>query len=158
MRRALAQDISEIQGLIAGTIESTCKDDYDRKQLDVWVSSIKNKRRWNSVLEKQFALVATADDKIVGFASLENGEYLDFLYVHKDYLRQGIANKLYEELKTESERLGHNTMTSNVSKTARSFFECKGFKVIHENKHVIDAVEINNFHMVLRIPDAIKTG
>ena len=146
-RPAKPQDLDALQTLFAETIRSTCKNDYGDEQIDAWTSSVKNKERWKGVLRNQFFLVAELGGQIVGFGSLDKGNYLDFLYVHKAYLRRGIASLLFGELKKESERLGHHKLTANVSKTARPFFEAKGFRVLRENKNNINGVEIINYHM-----------
>lgn len=147
LRIADQNDLEEIQTLFVETIKSTCRNDYNKEQIEAWTSSVENKERWKAILKNQYFLLAVIDNKIVGYGSLENGNYLDFMYVHKDYLRQGIANILFEKLKNESIKLGFDKLTSDVSKTARPFFETKGFSVLKENRNVIKGVEIINYHM-----------
>ncbi len=148
LRQARLNDLSILQELFVETIVSTCNKDYNDEQIKAWTSRLKNKDGWISRLSKQCFIVAQVDNKIVGFASLENGNYLDLLYVHKDFLRQGIASVLYEALKQESLRLGFDALTSDVSITALSFFKSKGFKVIKENKNLINGIELINYHMI----------
>jgi len=136
-----------MQQLFVETIQHSCRNDYSQEQIDVWISSVTNNERWESLLKNQYCIIAETDNKIVGYGSLEDGNYVDFMYVHKDYLRQGVANRIYQELERESKRCGYSKMTSDVSKTARPFFEKKGFKVIRKNKKEINGVEISNFHM-----------
>ena len=147
LRHATLNDLNEMQDLFVETIISTCSKDYNDEQINVWTSSVENKDRWRARITNQFFLVAEIDNKIVGYGSLDNGNYLDFLYVHKDFLRKGIANLIYEKLKSESLRHGFDKLTSYVSKTARPFFETKGFKIIKENKNMMNGVEIINYHM-----------
>lgn len=148
IRRATDDDLPRLLELCVGTINSTCKNDYSLEQLATWTSSVENEELWKERLANQYFLVATMDDKIVGLGSLENGDYLDFLYVHKDHLRQGVANKLFHGLEEEAARLGNTCITSDVSKTARSFFEKKGFKVVKEKKNINKEVEIINYKMI----------
>ncbi|MGC6434055.1 MAG: GNAT family N-acetyltransferase [Crocinitomicaceae bacterium] len=146
-RQANVTDLEEIQELFVETIKNTCKNDYTMEQIDVWISSIENKERWMSFLIEQYFIIAENENKIVGFSSLEKGNHVDFMYVHKDFLRKGVANMLFKKLKDKSIKLGFDKLTADVSKTARPFFENKGFKVVRENKNMIKAVEIINFHM-----------
>ena len=148
IRHANIDDLPEILALYAEIIQQTCKNDYDQQQIRAWISSIENKARWTEALTRQYFLLAITENKIVGFASLENGDYLDFMYVHKDFLRKGIANKLFQALENEAKRLANFSMTADVSKTAQPFFEKKGFKVLKENKNMISGVEIINYRMV----------
>ncbi|MFP3335411.1 GNAT family N-acetyltransferase, partial [Pseudomonas sp. SIMBA_064] len=76
-------------------------------------------------------LVAIIDHKIVGFCSLDNGN-IDLLFVHQNYLRQGIALKLYTQIEQVSRQKGKTRLTADVSKTAKPFFERVGFKVLKE--------------------------
>ena len=148
IRRATLDDLSAMQELYVETIRSTCKKDYDQAQIDVWTASVENEARWKEAVTQQYFLVATTHPTIVGFGSLKNGDFIDFMYVHKDYVRQGIAERLYQELENEAKRLGHAQIAADVSKTARPFFEKKGFQVVRENKRHIKGVEITNYRMV----------
>ncbi len=95
----------------------------------------------------QFVLVAEENNKITGFCTLENGNYIDLFYVHKDHLRQGIGYKLYVEIEKEARRQKQAELTSNVSKTARPFFEKMKFKVIEQQTVNLKGVELNNYKM-----------
>ncbi len=61
-----------MQKLFVDTISTICKDDYSPEQIKVWSSSIENNQRWIDKLTSQYFLIADLDNKIVGYASLEN--------------------------------------------------------------------------------------
>jgi len=147
IRQAKLNDIVAIQKLFVDTIESVCRYDYSAEQIAVWTSSIENTKRWTDKLMKQYFLIAEIDNKIVGFASLEKNKYFDLMYVHKDYQRQGIADNLYSEISAKAIKHGTTLLTSDVSITARPFFEKKGFKIIAEQKNNIKGVEVINYKM-----------
>lgn len=151
IRHAKLNDLAAMQELFIETIETVCRYDYSPEQIVAWTSSIDNTKRWTGKLLKQYFLIAEIDNKIVGFASLENNEYFDFLYVHKDFQRQGIADHLYSEIEAEAMNHGTALLTSDVSLTAMPFFEKKGFKIIAEQKNDIKGVEIINFKMTKKI-------
>ena len=136
-----------MQKMFVDTISTICKDDYSPEQIKVWTSSIENTQRWIDKLSSQYVLIAELDHKIVGYASLENNNYLDFLYVHKDFQRQGIADKLYTEIEKEAIKRKSTFMNSDVSETARRFFEKKGFKTITLQTNIIKGLEIINYKM-----------
>jgi putative acetyltransferase len=147
IRQAKLDDLAAIQELFVDTIEAVCRYDYSAEQIAVWTSSIENSNRWIDKLMKQYFLIAEINNKIVGFASLENYEYFDFIYVHKDYQRHGIANNLYSEILAKAIKHGTILLTSDVSITAKPFFEKKGFKVIAEQKNDIKGIEVINYKM-----------
>ena len=147
IRLATPEDLSDMQNLFTKSIKSTCTKDYSPEQIQVWTSSVHNKERWEKLLSDQFVLIAENDIEMIGFGSLARGTYLDFMYVHPHYQRQGIASRIYRELKKESQKQGHHQMTADVSITAKAFFESKGFTIIKENKKHVRGIEIRNFHM-----------
>jgi len=148
---ASQEDIKEIQQLFFDTIHMICKKDYNVEQIEAW-SSVKNDdEKWQEKILNQYFLVARADDKIVGFGSLENNNYLDLLYVHKDYQKKDIAKKLLTILEKKAEINRADKITADVSKTARSFFEKNGYKVIKEQKRKIRNIFLPNYRMVKKL-------
>jgi len=148
VRKGQLNDLTELQKLFVDTITTICASDYDKQQIEVWTSSVENKQRWYEIITKQFILVAQDQNKIVGFATLDNGNYFDFLYVHKEHQRQGIAQQLLYDIEAEARRLEQTVLTSDVSKTAKPFFEKKGFKTLQEQTNIRQGVELINFRMI----------
>jgi putative acetyltransferase len=151
VRHARLNDLKEIQQLFVETIETICRHDYTAEQIAVWTSSIENTKRWTDKLMTQYFLIAEIDNKIIGFASLGNDDYIDFMYVHKNYQRRGIADLLYSKIEARAVNQGTTLLTSDVSITARAFFAKKGFKVVAEQKNDIKGVEIINYKMAKEI-------
>lgn len=147
LRAAVAEDLKQLQTLFVETINEVCRDDYNHEQLRVWTSAITNDARWLEKIKSQYFLVALHNDEVVGFGSLENGDYLDFMYVHKDYQRQGIAEKIFQSLELKAKQYHNSILKSDVSKTAKPFFERQGFNVVEAQTRTIDSVEITNYKM-----------
>ena len=147
IRKGHIDDLAELQQLFVDTVSNVCNVDYNRDQISVWTSSIENENRWLDILTNQFVLVAQDRKKIVGFCTLDNGNYIDLLYIHQNYQRQGIAHKLYADIEKEARRQGQTELTSNVSKTARPFFEKVGFKMLKEQSISLKGVELTNYKM-----------
>lgn len=147
IRQGRLPDLPELQQLFVETITTVCSADYDGRQIQVWTSSVTNQQRWLDIIHQQYILIAVDQEKIVGFCSLDKGNYVDFLYVHKDYQGQGIAKKLYADIEDEAIRLGKTQLSSDVSKTARPFFEKMGFRVVTEQTVERQGVELTNYKM-----------
>lgn len=147
IRPSNLSDLTEMQEMFVDTISTICKHDYSPEQIIVWTSSIENTKRWTDKLSSQYFLIAELNNKIVGFASLQNKNYFDLLYVHKDFQRQGIASRLYTEIENEAIKRESTILSSDVSKTARQFFEKKGFQIIAPQIVVIKHVELVNYKM-----------
>ncbi|MBF7092966.1 GNAT family N-acetyltransferase [Flavobacterium sp. ALJ2] len=147
LRKATISDLKEMQELYIETIKHVCKDDYTPSQINVWISGAKNTERWIDVINTQFVLLAIIQDKITGFGTLKNGDYIDFFYIHKDFQRQGIANRLLTELEFEAKKQHSKVISSDVSITAKPFFEKKRFIVKTEQRNIRLGVELINYKM-----------
>lgn len=151
IRKGHLDDLLELQQLFVDTISNVCQADYDSKQINAWTSTVENKKRWQNILTNQFALVAQDKERIIGFCTLDNGKHIDLLYVHTDYQRQGIAHTLYTDIEKEAKRQGQTELTSDVSKTARPFFEKVGFKVLNEQIVKLNDTELTNYKMAKKL-------
>lgn len=147
LRLANLNDLEELQTLFTETINRVCKHDYSAEEIKQWTSSTNDENRWKGFISNQYFLIAEYENKIIGFCSLKDENHLDLLYIHKDYQKMGIASLLYHEIKKESKRLGHKTLTADVSITAKSFFETKDFKIVREKKNLINGLEVINYQM-----------
>jgi len=147
LRAANLSDLPEIQKLFVETIMAICKGNYSPEQLAVWCYAAKNTERWANKINRHYFLIAELDNKMIGFASLDDNDYVDLLFVHKDYQRRGIADKLYSDIEKEGIRRKITLLHANVSITAKSFFENKAFKTVKEQKNIKEGVEIINYKM-----------
>lgn len=145
--KAQISDLQEMQKLYADTIKTVCRNDYDLLQIEAWVSTVNNTERWIDIINTQFALLTIIDNQIVGYGTLKDGNYIDFFYIHKDFQRQGIADKILTELEIEAKNRSSKTITSDVSITAKPFFEKKAFIVKAEQKNIRLGVELINYKM-----------
>jgi putative acetyltransferase len=146
-RKATLADLKEMQELFVATIKSVCQKEYNKQQIEVWTSGVNNTERWIEVIEKQFVLLALIENKIVGYGTLKDSNYIDFFYIHKDFQRQGIANNLLTRLELEAKKRSSKTITSDISITAKPFFEKKGFIVKAKQKNIKSGVELINYKM-----------
>ncbi|MBS7252743.1 GNAT family N-acetyltransferase [Flavobacterium branchiicola] len=146
-KKATISDLEEMQQLFVETIQSVCKNDYNPKQIEAWIYGVHNTERWIEVIETQFVLLAIIENQIVGFGTLKDGNYIDFFYIHKDFQRQGIADKILSELELEAKKHNSKIITSDISITAKPYFEKKGFIVKAEQKNIRLNVELINYKM-----------
>jgi|SRR6218665_284797 len=149
MRLRIAQmsDLNEMKKLYVETIKFICCKDYNDEQTAVWASTAGNTDRWNNMIKNQLVIIAEKNNKIVGYGTLDNGNYIDFFYIHKDFQGQGIANHILAQIETHAKKTGTIRLSSDVSITARPFFEKKGFQVLKEQKNIRNGVELINFKM-----------
>ena len=80
---------------------------------------------WNRVLEENQLWVVEVDNRPIAFMAM-NQEFVDQLYIHPDYWRQGIGNAL---LNFARERSSEHVWlyTHQINMNARAFYEKNGF-------------------------------
>lgn len=152
IKRADNSYLPDITQLFYNTIQSVCKKDYTREEVDDWSSRYLDTEKWMQRIDEQYFIVAILNGKTVGFASLATDGYLDFLFVHKDYERQGIAFRLLKELEIRALEQENLIIYSDVSITARPFFERYGYKVEKQQLKKCRDKELINFRMSKKIP------
>ena len=99
---------------------------------------------WNRSFLEHTTYVAEQDGQIVGFGDISRDGYLDRLYVHVRFQRQGIATALCDAL--EGAVKGRSIET-HASITARPFFTARGYRTITEQQVVRHWVKLTNFVM-----------
>ena len=147
IRKLSERDFEASQALVLKTIrEINCKD-YSPAQCAAWSGRISDPKSWKERSSGKEGVAAFLKDELVGFADLTLSGHLDMFFVHADHQGKGIAKALMEEIKKLAEKHQHKTLTSDVSLTAKPFFEKSGFQIIARQQVPIGAEILENFHM-----------
>ncbi len=77
------------------------------------------------------------------------------MYVHKDFQRQGIAQRLLFEIETMAAKQNNTEIYSYVSKTAKSFFEKNGYKHFGFKINTVNNIEFSNHVMKKEISKGV---
>jgi putative acetyltransferase len=147
IRMGNIHDLPEMRKLFEETITEVCRKDYTPEQLEAWKSGAENEERWQKVIREQIVFITESEGVITGFATLDKGNYIDLLFVHKDFQHQGIASLLYGQLEFEAIKQQQLYITAHVSKTARPFFEKSGFTVLQEQSVPLRGTVLTNYKM-----------
>lgn len=152
LRPIQSSDLEGIVTLFKETVHHVNAKDYTSEQLLVWAPrDIRHDDEpWQSLLDNM-AYLAEIDNVIVGFADVTSEGYLDRLYVHKDYQRQGVATQLVEKLESLLLERGVKKIMTEASITAKPFFESRGYLVIKEQNKSVLGVTLINFIMEKRL-------
>ncbi len=97
---------------------------------------------------KNICISDYSDNEIAVWSSSVDNSYIDLLYIHKNHQKQGVAKKLYREIELEATKNMVSTLYSNVSITAKAFFEKLGFKTVKKQINTIKGIEIINYRMI----------
>ncbi len=129
IRRANSADVEAVTQLFRETVKRVNSPDYSSIQIDHWVSGADDIPKWEKRIEDWFFLVAVENNVVVGFAYLNRGNYFDGLFVHHQHQGKGIATALADEVENKARVDGYSTIHSDVSITAKPFFEKRGYKI-----------------------------
>lgn len=148
MRTAQKSDAASLKELFQETVLTVNRRDYSMAEVEDWASCGEDLLKWEGVLDTQYFIVAeNSQAEIVGFSSITPQGYLHFMYVHKDYQGKGVATMLLSEMERHARGNGIGRITSEVSLTARPFFEKQGYIVEVKQKRRANQLSLTNFWM-----------
>lgn len=142
--------MEKITMIFQNTVHKVNIKDYTQEQVDAWAPDFIDKEKWNKTLSEHYTFVAVKNNTIIGFGDIDDSGYLDRLYVHHDYLRQGVATLICNKL--ESMIDSDLTIITHASITAKPFFEKRGYKVVKEQLVKRKGVFLKNYIMELPGP------
>ena len=144
LREYQPSDCEQLAELFYQTVHSVNVKDYTKEQVDVWATGKVDVGEWNSSFLKHKTIVAVENGKIVGFGDMDSTGYFDWLFVHKDHQREGIASAICDKLECS---VNGKRISTHASITARLFFEKRGYFVITEQQVVRSGVSLTNYLM-----------
>lgn len=150
LRPYLPSDCAALAALFYETVHTVNAGDYSKEQLDAWADGQVDLEAWNKSFLVHHTYVAVqksggaAGGRIIGFGDMDDTGYLDRLYVHKDYLRQGVATAICDRLEGEIKR---RPFVTHASITARPFFERRGYVMVEEQRVLRKGVCLSNYIM-----------
>lgn len=155
VRKLIITDIDNCISLFQATVHSINANDYSIEQLHAWAPlvepmKIDNYSYWQTLI-KNIAYVAEYNNQIIGFSDLNNEGYLDRLFVHKDFQKQGIATALVMQLENEARNYGIKQLTVQASVTAKPFFIKMGFYLVKKSFLEIRGMKLRNYWLAKNI-------
>ena len=142
IREYIASDCQQLAQLFYQTVHAVNAKDYTQEQLCAWATGQVDLSAWDRSFLAHTTYVAVKDGVIVGFGDIDKTGYLDRLYVHKDYQRQGIATALCDALEK-----GFCKITTHASITAKPFFLNRGYQVREEQRVLRNGIYLTNYIM-----------
>lgn len=142
--------MEKITMIFQNTVHKVNIKDYTQEQVDAWAPDFIDKEKWNKTLSEHHTFVAVKNDAVIGFGDIDDSGYLDRLYVHHDYLRQGVATMICNKL--ESMIDADQAIVTHASITAMPFFEKRGYRIEKEQLVERNGVFLKNYIMELPGP------
>lgn len=148
IRQAVNTDIPALKKLFKDTILTINRNNYSQEEVEDWVSCGNNDARWNELVNTlYFVILVDEQAQILGYSSIMDNGYLHSMYIHKDFQGRGLASLLLEHIEQYAKQKKIALITSEVSITARPFFEKHGYKVDREQKRKAKELYLTNYWM-----------
>ena len=148
IRIAQQSDSAELRDLYKNTVLVVNRRDYSQDEVEDWASCGDDLSNIEEMIKTHYFIVAVNQlSQIVGFSSITPQGYLHSMFIHADFQGKGIETMLLEEIERYAITKGIIQITSEVSLTARPFFEKKGYVVEKEQKRQANKLCLTNFWM-----------
>ena len=147
IRKYREQDAQATWLLFFNTIRNINKQDYNEAQLKAWAPDAMDLFIWNKRMSDIEPFIAEIDGKIVGYADLQNDGLIDHFFCHHENQRQGIGTALMLHILHQGREKNIKCYFSQVSITAKPFFEHFGFKVVKEQLLDVGEQKLTSFYM-----------
>lgn len=148
IRTAQQSDVIELRDLYKNTVLEVNRHDYSQEEVEDWASCGDDLSNIGKMIETHHFIVAVNQlFQIVGFSSITPQGYLHSMFIHKDFQGKGIATLLLREIERYAIAEEIKRITSEVSITARPFFEKRGYLVEVEQKRRANRLCLTNYWM-----------
>ncbi|GAA0836808.1 GNAT family N-acetyltransferase [Marinomonas arenicola] len=140
-------DAQTLYELFYHTVRRVNARDYSRAQVEAWAPDNFDSEVWQQKMDSISPFIAEIGGVMVGYADLQKNGLIDHFFCHHDYQGKGVARCLMEQVFSVGESRGIHKFRSEVSITARPFFEYFGFTVIKEQEVKVRGQNLRNFIM-----------
>ena len=142
------EDVQALANIYYNTIHRINIQDYTEEQVDVWapITSLETEG-WAKKFLRIKPIIATIGDEIVGFTQFEPNGHIDYFYCHHEWIGKGVGSALMKEILHRAENNHIHLIFSEVSITAKPFFEKWRFRVVAQQKILRQGIELTNFKM-----------
>ena len=140
------EDLEALLRLFYESVHRTACADYATEQLDAWAPEAPDQHVWKKKFSTTETWVVEKNGVPVGFANREK-DYFDCLYVAPAHQRRGIAAMLAEAVEQSAAQEGVTRLRVEASRTARHFFEKRGYRMLHAQRVKRRGQTLENFVM-----------
>ena len=121
--------------------------DYSQEQVEAWAPSDFDSELWQKCLHRIQPFVAEFDGRVVGYTDLQPNGLIDHFFCHHEYQGKGVGRALMGHVFQIGSVRGVSRYFSEVSITARPFYEHLGFTVVNEQEVEMRGVKLTNYVM-----------
>lgn len=151
IRRYTKGEEQALWSLLYNTVHKVNSKDYTASQLEAWAPPQQDMRKWSERLSQTRPFVAEVNNRLLGFAELEDNGHIDCFYCAHDWQGKGVGSALLQAIEHEAGELGISRLFTDASITARGFFEHKGFTVDRKQTVLLRGKQLTSYLASKRI-------
>jgi putative acetyltransferase len=145
----------EVAALYHLSVHNIDPEIYSLREQEAWAPTPPDLSFWQQRLESTSPWLMMESEQLIGFVEYRaERHYIDCLYVHPLYQRQGIAGTLLKKI--EASLVPSTQLHTHASKVARPFFEQHGFVCQQMNKVQRRGVTLVNYSMVKEVNAVVQ--
>ncbi len=141
------EDAPTLWALFFNTVRNVNRRDYTEQQVKAWAQEGFDSQLWLKKMISIQPFVAELDDVIVGYSDVQPSGLVDHFFCHHEYQGQGVGRALMTHVIRQAEAKGRDRIYSEVSITARPFYERMGFTVVNEQQIEVRGATLTNYVM-----------
>ncbi|MDB2486485.1 GNAT family N-acetyltransferase [Porticoccaceae bacterium] len=147
IRHYQSWDAPELWNIFYHTIRHINRRDYSQAQVCAWASDHLDPALWQQKMDDISPYIAELEGRVVGYADLQTDGLIDHFFCHYQYQGRCVGGQLMEHIFAQSKAQSINRLHSEVSITARPFYQRFGFVVNREQMLEIRGARLKNFVM-----------
>jgi putative acetyltransferase len=129
------------------TIRNINARDDSPEQVEAWAPNSYDKEACEKRMNGLSPFVAQSNNKIVGYTDLQLSGLIDHFFCHHEYQRKGVGRTLMTHVLSVGKERAIKRYYSEVSITARPFYEYFGFNICKKQEVEIKGQNLTNFVM-----------
>ena len=124
--------------------------DYSQKQVEAWAPNDFDPSVWAKKMAQLSPFVAEMNGVVAGYADIQESGLIDHFFCHHEHQGRGVGSTLMKHILNIGEQRNIHCFYSEVSITARPFFEYFRFQIIKAQEIEVRGQKLNNFLMERR--------
>lgn len=150
IRWAKVQDWNPAIDMVWKTFLKFEGEDYSKEGIKNFDFFIHGEELFQLFLRDDYkAMVAVDGDRVIGFASVRDGNFLSLLFVDEEYHRQGVGRALLDHMSTYlKEQKGEAIMYLTASPYAIDFYKKLGF-FTRGQEQIVSGIRITHMEKIL---------
>ncbi len=134
--------VDDLWQVYYSAIRDVCINNYTDRQVKAWAPDDLDRTIWKDKMLEITPFIASIASTIVGYADLQEDGKIDHFYVHGAHQARGVGRALMECILCQGGEWDY--LYSDVSFTAKPFFEHYGFSVLKVQEFEVRGEKLQN--------------